>query len=825
MSTQTINNQSSEPLSQGLSGKGAKTDSALASSLSVMTLSTNQLLESLGISPEEGHSVDDSATLLMLNEERQKIDEEQDKEHAFIAQLASDAAADGVKGGTTPPPSGKNAIFEAAADMSKIQSSANSSIVKELKRQLQMMKTQLTNLEREATFWDGFGHLWGQFSKDPSNANLQKLLAELEKYFPNDSDLEKWAKEANKEQGKENQYDHRSGWLRFWHGQWSDPHYYKNFEKGIKGSLDGLISQVESGFGVTNSQFQNEMQTGQTLFQDHLQKIMTEISVLSLLISVLEGGQKGGMSLVFQMESILMSLEQLAIGNNTKKQQQQSDIAKITISNLTRNLDNMIEQMKKATSSHGLFGWIEDFFKSIIKIFENIGSVLEDVFSGNMKKAGEDLLKATGIETIIKAFQKGIKQGLESLITAVIFVCLLGPAGMMFMNTSFGKDMNDVTKLVVDAVVALGEAIVGGLEKAFGDDKGAKTLLDKAKKLGEEMLANPALKALADVAMVVIIIAAVISQQYWLAGLMLVLFVASETGLMQKATTAIENEIAKIPGLSKATAQVLADALVIIIVTALSFGAGSAAAAGDVAADEAVQTGEEIADNVVENTTEETASQTTSNTTDNVANQAEQKSKSILEKIGEKVGKRAGTTMVGGGSVLGSSSFGIDLAKVIDKKSEALEIILALIQEVLAAAMAMIGGLGVITSAPGMIEQQTTKLAGKLAPKLVQSLQDNAGAMAQLGGKMQVAGTAVAGVSGAMRGGNTIIEGMIQKILAELRGDITLLESTEQSNNDAIKNTSTELNSLMKEFETIVNNMDAPALAGQGVARALMQNA
>ena len=209
MSTQTVNTQLSESVAQGTTGKGSKTDSAVASSLSVMTLSTNQLLESLGISPDEGNSGDDTITLLMLNEERQKVDDEQNKENAFISQLASGVAADAAAGGAPTGPSGKDAIFEAAAVMSKVQSKANSSIVDELKRQLEMMQTQLASLEREAKFWQQFGQYWGAFEENPTNANLQKLIAELEKFFPNDSDLAKWAAEGNKEQGKENQYDHR----------------------------------------------------------------------------------------------------------------------------------------------------------------------------------------------------------------------------------------------------------------------------------------------------------------------------------------------------------------------------------------------------------------------------------------------------------------------------------------------------------------------------------------------------------------------------------------------------------------------------------------
>ena len=579
------------------------------------------------------------------------------------------------------------------------------------------------------------------------------------------------------------------------------------------------------------------MQTGQTIFQDHLQKIMIEICAITVLISVLEGGQKGGMGLVFKMESILMSLEELAIGNNSKKQKQQSEIANTTITNLSRSLTNMMKEMEKsAHHSGGLFGWIEDFFKSIVKVFKEIVEAVGDLFTGNFKALGQDLLKMTGIETIIKAFKNGIKQGFEALLTAVILTALLGPAGMMLMNTSFGKDMNDVSKLVIDAVMSLGEAITALM--VGPDSKEGKKLLANAKKLGEAMLANPALKALADVAMVVIIIASVISQQYWLAGLMLVLFVASETGLMQKATTAIANEIAKIPGLSKDAAKAIADAIVIIVVTLLSFGAGSAAAAGDVVADEAVQAGEELgtemtnfaengSEEAIEEEGEEAVSQTGTNALDNAANQAEQKSKSILTKIGEKIGKRAGMTMVGAGSALGSSSFGIDLAKAITKgkDDETLELILALIQEVMAAAMAVIGGLGVLTSAPGMIEEQVTKKVGKFAPKLTQSLQDNAASFAQIGGKMQVAGNAVASLSGIAQGGYTMIQGQIYKAIGELKAETTLLESTEAENNAAIKNTSTELKSLMKEFETIVNNMNAPALAGEGIARALMQNA
>jgi hypothetical protein len=533
------------------------------------------------------------------------------------------------------------------------------------------------------------------------------------------------------------------------------------------------------------------------------------------------------MSVVFKMQSILMQLEQMAVANNSKEQKQQSEIAEATINGLNHSYKKMIKEFQKSSESHGLFGWIEDFFKSIGTIFVNFYDICADVVSGQWKQAGEAFLKATGIEAIIKAFQEGVQKGIEALLTAALLTAVfMGPQGMAFMGTSFGKDMDNAVTLVVDAVVALNELVYGAFLKMGGDDKGEKTLLDNAKKLGEQMLKNPALKAISEAAMVAVMIASALSGQFWLAGMMVVLFVMTETGWMNDLTSDLASAISDIPGLKKMgqtgqdIAKVIADVVVILVVAALSFGAGSAAAAGDVATDEAATATDQVASQ---------ASSQASDAADDTLSQIKSKLSEIVQKIKNipsAVGTRGGMTLLGAGSTLASSSLGSDIASLIadtDSKAnqEKLELILMIIQEVFAAVMSIVGGLGAATNAASSTESALTQKIGQLSPKLVQFFQENAASFAEFGGRIMAAGNGVSSISDMMQGGYQILMGRVQEEIAKLQGDVELFQAAQEQNNAAISNTSTQLNTLMKEFAEIVKTFIAPSLAGLGVAKVL----
>lgn len=718
----------------------------------------------------------------------------------------------------------KYSVFEETDSMAKIQKSTDNALVQELQNELVMLQQQLKQIKLEEQFWEKFSADWEKFNKKgldykQAYAAFQKVVADLEAEFKNDpsmkAQLEKIAMLGAAAYDKEKDWKSHTGFggdlWKFFHGELSDP---KAFQAFVKDFLP-LLTEIAAKDCGGNAIFESALTNGDAAFDTQVRKLILTIDIITRIIKVLQSSNPK--TAMFEMDVILMDIEQLQINSDVQKSQQQQEQNQVTAANLKDNLKKIEKELKKLTehNSHGLFGWIEDFFKSIVNLIKNLVETIYYGVTGNESKAKEHLKKLeTPFKTLITAFEdilsgnfEKMKEGLEELMTAVVLTMIFGPEGLLLMGSKFGNDVNNMTKLAVDAVQALGEAIIAGFAKAVGDDKICNEMLKDAKKLGEAMLANPALKVLGDIAMVAIIIASAISGQYWLAAIMVVLFVMSESGLLQKATTAIANSIEKdMGGKNSALAKVIADIIVIAAVTILSAGAGAAEAFLATGVDAVAAAGEEAA----------------SVAADAASNAAKQGSEEGIEEGAEtsttegpsraaQIAKRAASMgAFGMGSVLGSSALSLDILEAIGKKDdETLAIILELIQVIVAAITAAVGGATTLT-------QSATQL-GKSAEEVdVQ--------MTQGASRIAVAGSAVAGVSGMGQGGEAIIQAKVNEDLQINRGNAALDQATIKNITAEINQTEQELKQLVDQYQQIIQTaFKVPAELEQAELQAMLQ--
>lgn len=707
-------------------------------------------------------------------------------------------------------------IFQAAGVMQKVEKSENSALTQELQDELIMLQQQLQQIKIEKEFFDKFIADWDAFTKKGADykdayAAFQKVVADLEAQLKDDPDAECLLRflsilGSGAYNSEKDWHKHGDIW-KFFHGELSDPKAFQGFMKDFIGKLTDLAAEACGGKAI----FESALTNGDAAFDAQIRRLVLTIDIVTRIIKVLQSTNPK--TAMFEMDAILMDIEQLQINSDVQKSQQQQEQNQITSENLQDNLKKIEKALKKLAHHHsGLFGWIEDLFKSIAKLFENIGKAIYYGVTGNETKAKEAFKKLeTPFKTLKTAFEDlfngHFKEGLELLMTAVVLSLMFGVAGLALMGSKFGKDVNNMSKLAVDAVEALGEAIVAGLAKAVGDDKTCKDMLAKAKKLGEAMLANPALKVLGDIAMVAIIIASAISGQYWLAAIMVVLFVMSESGLLQKATTAIANSIEKdMGGKNSALAKVIADIIVIAVVTILSAGAGAAEAALATGADAAAAAGEEMVDMAAN-----TASNAAEDATEEGVEEGAETSSTEGPSRAAQIAKRAASMgAFGMGSVLGSSTLALDILEATHKKDdETLAILLELIQVVVAAITAAIGGVSTLS-------QSATQL-GKTA--------EEAGAqLSQVASRTAVAGTAVQGVSGAAQGGESIIQARLNEVLQTYKGDVSLDQATINNITAEINQTEQELKQLVDQYQKIVQTaFQVPAELENGELQAMLQ--
>lgn len=711
----------------------------------------------------------------------------------------------------------QKAIFVAAGEMSRMQKETNDSLEDELENQIAIMQAQVEAMQAAADWWATFGPAWENYEDllaDPNSSNqdlyeaFNEVIDSLEVEYADDPDaeaqLEQIQSQGTHEYNKEEDWEDNGGWDHFWGGHLSDPEYFRKYCESVNPALQAYAE------GAVGSPvlFQEALANGESAFETQIEQMLLCIQVLMDIVNILQGSSTNAQTAMFDMEALMMDLEQLQINTNTQQSQQQQVISQEVADNLEYNLNQIQEDLKQSENQGGgLFHWTKDFFTSVGKLFEDIGETTYWAVTGDEAKA------KSGFEELTKGFQMvgvafkdlatgDIKQGLEVLLAATILTMLMGPEGIALLGTEFGQDMIELSTLAIDLEQAYYELIGAGILAAVGDESGAKKVMESEKHLGLEIISNPALETITQVAMLAVIVGMAMTGNELVAGIMMALFIATTTGWMQDGT----DKLASATG-----SQILADVIVITAVTLLSAGAGAAEAAFTTVEETA---GEEAAlrlSNFAEEETDTIANLGTEETEEITTQTSQEEATKKTSSRGARIAKRsAAAGAFGFGSTLGSSSLALDILQATGKKdSKALAIILELTQVIVAAVTASIGGFTVMTESVG----NTAK-----------SLSESATELTQLGSKLALGGTAVGAISGTLQSGETIRMGVVQRDYLKKKANVSLDEVTQSQVNEMIKQTSEELKMILKAYEEIVATaFQAPAEVADAELRALLQ--
>ena len=327
----------------------------------------------------------------------------------------------------------EKSIFAAAGEMSKLQTESNNSLEDQLKNQLAIMEAQLKAMQAIEQFWQKFGPAWKDYSNNPSYQNFLKVIHLLEQEYKNNPAietflevLESWGSSANSKesnwQKREADWNSHSWWYHLWHsGPGSDPHAWSNFDNFAK----SFLTQYATEAAGNPQLFANALTNGQGAFEAKIRQLFQSVQILMDIVKILEGSKGNSQTAMFDMEALLMDLEQLQINTNTQKSQQQQQISQTTAKNLQHNLKKIQDAIKKASEHHsgGLFGFLGDLFKGIAHLLE----AAFDAFTGQ-ESAASDAIKESGSD-----FKK------------------------------VGKQLFNLVKLLGEAVLALGTLIVAGI--------------------------------------------------------------------------------------------------------------------------------------------------------------------------------------------------------------------------------------------------------------------------------------------------------------------------------------------------------------------------
>ncbi|MCB1068353.1 MAG: hypothetical protein KDK56_09215 [Simkania sp.] len=798
----------------------------------------------------------------MLAQESKKLDGTNDDENGKKADDVVEGSGDEAQATSKQPtnsnsPQGCDAIFAAAGNMQKLAQDSENSMIASLERQIQIMEEQLQSMETMMKFMEEEGKYLSNYLSDPNYQNLEALINFLKQNFTGDPSVENMLDQLS-ELGDilENLFGSDFG-----EKLWQD--IASNFKLSCLGNqtineyLSGLMGQVSGD----PSMFQEFQRYGEKYFEETVERLITQLSEMIMLYDVLTGK---GSNAIFDMESILMNLEEIAIKNNAKQSDQRKEMADAVQQGLDSTMKELIDAQQKIAKAeheshhHGIFGAISDFFKSIINKIADILKGVADIVTGHPEAAGQEFKKAfdgfakffEGIAKAVEQIVDGIKngdfnevlKGFTTLATDAVMCALLGPVGaMMLTGTSFGKDIKNLTKIVVDAVGALGQVIVAGFEKlagAFGDKKAeldADANLKNCKKLGEDIITNPQFQTLMDIVAIVMIVAAAVSQQYWLAGIMVVLLVANDFGGTQwvigKIAEAVEWFLTSVCGMKdsdklKDWCKVIADVIVIVAVMVT----GSVSGAFETGAEQALSTATDVAEEGIEMTT--FSSNVVEESTETASQSAEESQGAARKAFNKAVdGAKAllrnnGTALMTFGTALGSTSLGIDLAKAASKKDDKeLQEILEIIQMCISIVCSLAGGVGMgLQEDVNTLTQNINGAIRKASSTLADYLENNMAALTRLNTYIQGGGM-------LLNGGADVGKGLMQELAAKLiqevanyQKDMTLFEATNKDNNAGIQQNNQHLKTLMQEFEQMVKNFDAPSKAGEGVEQALLQN-
>ncbi|QVL56655.1 MAG: hypothetical protein KFB93_04535 [Simkaniaceae bacterium] len=721
----------------------------------------------------------------------------------------------------------EKAIFEAAGEMSRMEKDTNESLEDELENQIAIMQAQVEAMQSAADWWATFGPAWENYQDllaDPNSSNedlyeaFNEVIDSLEIEYADDPDteaqLEQIQSQGTHEYNKEESWEDNGGWDHFWGGHLGDPDYFRKYCESVNPTLEAL---AEGAVG-SPVMFQEALANGQEAFEAQIEQMLLCIQILMDIVNILQGSSANAQTAMFDMEALMMDLEQLQINTNTQQSMQQQEISQNVADDLENNLEQIQESLKNSEhQSGGLFHWTKDFFTSVGKLFEDIGETTYWAVTGDESKAKNGFEELTkGYQMVGVAFKDlftgDIKQGFEVLFAAALLTMLMGPEGIALLGTEFGQDMIELSTLAIDLEQAYYELIGAGVLAAVGDESGAKKVMESEKKLGLEILANPALETVTQVAMLAIIVAMAATGNELVAGIMLALFIASTTGWMQEGT----DKLADATG-----SQILADVIVIAAVTLLTAGAGAAEATFSTVAETTAAAGEEAAEAAFSTVAETTAAageesaaelaNLAAEETEEITTQTSEEATKKTSSRGARIAKRsAAVGAFGFGSTLGSSSLALDILEATNKKnSKALAIILELTQVIIAAVTASIGGFTVMTESVG---------------NTARSAEESAAQLTQFASRVTAGATAVGAVSSAAQGGETIIMGKNAMKLSKYRANVSLDEATQTNVDAMIKQTSEELKMIIKAYEEIVATaFQTPAEIADAELKALIQ--
>ncbi|MCB1116597.1 MAG: hypothetical protein KDK71_09015, partial [Chlamydiia bacterium] len=444
-----------------------------------------------------------------------------------------------------------------------------------------------------------------------------------------------------------------------------------------------------------------------------------------------KGGQKG-ISLIFDMMAVLLALEEMMVQSDVKKSDQSSSLGDANTKALAASYKKLKEEIYKQEHHHESF-WdkIADFFKGIW-----------DVITMHYSEAGDEFKSFLGV-------------------------------------------FKDLATLVYHAVKSLGEALLGGLADIFsGVSEGAKkfahNMINHAKTDGEDILSNPAFAFVGVIISLVIIAAAVVSQQYELAAVAVVLLVLSQTGALNKLSGAIADGLEK-AGMSKKAAKILADVLTVIIVLVASAGAGAAGSV-ETMADEAEQQAETEVQDLSSNVDETLTNEGTETPTDETQEtNGKTKTKMNWKRV-------RGSALAGGSFGLGSVNLAGDIvnATTLSKKEKnKLLIALEVIQQVIAAIGGLAGGATVMsTSSENSVLGRGIR---KIISKLANTLENDQAALFGKIQKLFLVGNIASGIAAAGEGGEKILQGEVLKIIGEIKATISNLDNSSKLDEEQVK--------------------------------------
>ena len=823
MSTQ-LNTQDQNAKVQALQSEGVS--SRGEAHLASVGVSTTALLSAL--QAPSGAAGDDYSILsfILSEDESEEVQKTQSKQNFNLEQLSTKATAGadtseapGAAPGTGT--AGKNAIAESAEMMSLLQNKAQDSLATELQQEQQVLEDELQAAQKEEQLWENFAKDWKNYQDDPNNANFQKLMTDLEGiYGKNSAKGKEAAAEAAKAQkawDDEQHWKHESGWDRFKSGQWWDPDDWSDFKDGADGAVEQLVGTAASTPGMFSLAIDNMTQ----MVKNRVTDLTLQIQFIEIIIEIIGGGG----SAVVQMQALMNVMMQMGVANNQQSTSRNQIMNNANIIQMTAQETKIDKQLKKVHDSEhhsGLLGFFEDLFKAIAKIFTDPMSIIHGI---------EDMGKDIGA-----AFKKGFWKGMEALVVDVVLTYMTGGANLLFMGTEFGKDMQNMVKLVVDTVAALVMTVVECFHALVDVMKGesSATCIDDMKKAGDvwkTVIENPELQTVLQIVMVVMIVAACLTGQFYLAAFMTVLFVLSASG----ALTDMTNAIAKSMG-NSAFDKVMADVITILIVTVCSLGVGALGAIGEVAADEVVDaaataakeaassaadsaanTGEAIADETVDGA---------ANAVDNAAGNAEKEASNLSKVLKLLRSPRALSSAVSGlGSSIMDTNFGFDIADATlskkDKEKYAKWIALAV--DIVGAILAAGGGMAMAAQGAAGIDNAISSGAKSIMPKITEALENNSAMLAELASSMQKAGLMVGGIASIENGAFKIDQGEMYKKLEELMASMNELNVSSDDLTRGMQHLTAEFQTLTKEQGAINKNAYQAAAGGlEGEIRSLL---